>query len=170
MRVSCLLEGGSGVEHKLGKRIAVIVLLAVVVVVILLLRSCGDSPVIPSTDTDPTKGTLNFTPAGEQQNNTITIPGMTGITLQSGRLEQAVDFHNPKENACYFVLSLYLSDDTLIYQSNYLAPGERITEIMLNQPLQRGIYGKCRLVYECFTLDNKYALNTGEVVLEINST
>lgn len=157
-------------EHKLGKRIAVIVLLAVVVVVILLLRSCGDSPVIPPTGTDPTKGTLDFTPTGEQQRDTISLPGMTEITLQSGQLEQAVDFHNPKENACYFVLSLYLSDDTLIYQSGYLAPGERITEIKLNQPLQRGIYGKCRLVYECFTLDNKSALNTGVVVLKINST
>ena len=157
-------------EHKQIKRIVLVVLLAVVVVVILLLRSCGDSPVIPSTDTDPTKGTLNFTPAGEQQNNTIKIPGMTGIVMQSGQLEQTVDFHNPKENACYFVLSLYLSDDTLIYQSDYLAPGERITEIVLNQTLQRGVYGKCRLVYQCFTLDNKYALNTGEVVLEINST
>lgn len=157
-------------EHKLGKRIAVIVLLAVVIVVILLLRSCGDSPLIPTTDTDPTKGTLNFTPAGEQQNNTIKIPGMTGIVMQAGQLVQTVDFHNPKENACYFVLSLYLSDDTLIYQSDYLAPGERITEIVLNQTLQRGMYGKCRLVYQCFTLDNKYALNTGEVVLEINST
>ena len=156
-------------EHKQIKRIVLVVLLAVVVVVILLLRSCGDSPVIPSTDTDPTKGTLNFTPAGEQQNNTIKIPGMTGIVMQAGQLEQTVDFHNPKENACYFVLSLYLSDDTLIYQSDYLAPGERITEIVLNQTLQRGVYGKCRLVYECFTLDNKYALNTGEVVLEINS-
>ena len=157
-------------EHKQIKRIVLVVLLAVVVVVILLLRSCGDSPVIPPTDTDPTKGTLNFTPAGEQQNNTIKIPGMTGIVMQSGQLEQTVDFHNPKENACYFVLSLYLSDDTLIYQSDYLAPGERITEIVLNQTLQRGVYGKCRLVYQCFTLDNKYALNTGEVVLEINST
>ena len=157
-------------ERKRIKRIVLVVLLAVVVVVILLLRSCGDSPVIPSTDTDPTKGTLNFTPAGEQQNNTIKIPGMTGITMQSGQLEQTVDFRNPKENACYFVLSLYLSDDTLIYQSDYLAPGERITEIVLNQTLQQGVYGKCRLVYQCFTLDNKYALNTGEVVLEINST
>ena len=157
-------------EHKQIKRIVLVVLLAVVVVVILLLRSCGDSPVIPSTDTDPTKGTLNFTPAGEQKNNTIKIPGMTGIVMQAGQLEQTVDFHNPKENACYFVLSLYLSDDTLIYQSDYLAPGERITEIVLNQTLQRGVYGKCRLVYQCFTLDNKYALNTGEVVLEINST
>ena len=157
-------------EHKLGKRIAVIVLLAVVVVVILLLRICGDSPVIPSTDTDPTKGTLNFTPAGEQQNNTIKIPGMTGIVMQSGQLEQTVDFHNPKENTCYFVLSLYLSDDTGIVTGGFGEGRERITEIVLNQTLQRGIYGKCRLVYECYTLDNKYALNTGEVVLEINST
>ena len=90
--------------------------------------------------------------------------------MKSGQLQQSVDFYNPEQNACYFVLSLYLSDDTLIFQSDFLAPGEHISEIMLNQALQRGVYGKCRLVYECFTLDNKCALNTGEVILEINST
>lgn len=90
--------------------------------------------------------------------------------MKSGQIQQTVDFYNPEQNACSFVLSLYLSDDTLIYQSDFLAPGEHIVEITLNQALQQGVYGKCRLVYECFTLDNKCPLNTGEVVLEINST
>ena len=155
-------------EYKLDKRIAGVMQLAAVVVIILLLRSCGTGAV--PTDTTPPKNTLNFTPAGERRDNTITIPGMTGITMKSGQLQQTVDFYNPEQNACYFVLSLYLSDDTLIYQSGFLAPGEHISEIMLNQALQRGVYGKCRLVYECFTLGNKCALNTGEVILEINST
>ena len=157
-------------EYKLEKRIALIVLIVTMVVIILLLRSCGVGTETVHTDTTPPKHTLDFTPAGERQDNTITIPGMTGITLKSGHLQQTVDFYNPEQNTCYFVLSLYLSDDTLIYQSDFLAPGEHITEIVLNQALQRGVYGKCRLVYECFTLDNKCALNTGEVILEINST
>lgn len=157
-------------EHKLGKRIAGIVLLMAVMGIVLLLRSCRAGVGTVPTDTTPPKNTLDFTPAGEQQDNTITIPGMTGIAMKSGQLQQTVDFHNPEQNACYFVLSLYLSDDTLIYQSDFLAPGEYISEIVLNQALQRGVYGKCRLVYECFTLDNKCALNTGEVILEINST
>lgn len=157
-------------EYKLDKRITGVLLLAAVVVIILLLRSCGTGAgTVPMDNTQP-KNTLDFTPAGERQDNTITIPGITGITMKSGQLQQTVDFHNPEQNACYFVLSLYLSDDTLIYQSDFLEPGEHITEIMLNQALQRGVYGKCRLVYECFTLDNKCALNTGEVILEINST
>lgn len=155
--------------YKLDNRIAGVVLFAVVVVIILLLRSCGTETGTIPTDTTPPRNTLDFTPAGERHNNTITIPGMTGITMKAGQLQQTVDFYNPEHNACYFVLSLYLSDDTLIYQSGFLAPGEHITEIMLNQALQRGVYGKCRLVYECFTLDNKCALNTGEVILEINS-
>ena len=156
--------------YKLDKWIVGVVLLAAVVVIILLLRSCGAGMGTELTNTTPPKNTLDFTPAGERQDNTITIPGMTGITMKSGQLQQTVDFHNPEQNACYFVLSLYLSDDTLIYQSDFLAPGEHISEIVLNQTLQRGMYGKCRLVYECFTLDNKCALNTGEVILEINST
>ena len=164
------MEGGKLVEHKLGKQIAWIVLIVAMVVIILLLRSCGAGTETVPTNTTPPKNTLDFTPAGERQDNTITIPGMTGITMKSGQLQQTVDFYNPEQNACYFVLSLYLSDDTLIYQSDFLAPGEHISEIVLNQVLQRGVYGKCRLVYECFTLDNKCALNTGEVILEINST
>lgn len=155
--------------HKLAKRIVGIVLLAVMVVIILLFRSCGNGVEIEPTAPTIPKNTLDFTPAGEQRENTITIPGMTGITMKSGQLHQVVDFYNPEQNSCYFVLSLYLSDDTLIYQSDFLAPGEHIIELMLNQKLQRGVYRKCRLVYECFTLDNKCPLNTGEVILEINS-
>ncbi len=158
-------------EHKLDKRtIGIVGLIVAVVVVILLLRSCGSGESANTPDTTLPQDTLNFTPAGEQQSNTITIPGMTGIVLQAGELHQTVNFYNPKENACYFVLSLYLSDNTLVYQSDFLAPGEQITEITLNQALQRGVYGKCRLVYECFTLDDKSPLNGGEVKLEINST
>ena len=82
-------------EHKLDIRIAVTVLLTAVVLIILLLRSCGTGTEVVPTDTTPQKNTLDFTPAGERQENTITIPGMTGITMKSGQLQQTVDFYNP---------------------------------------------------------------------------
>lgn len=157
-------------EHKLIKRMAGVLVLVIVAVGILFLRSCGGGTQIQPKDTEAPHNTLDFTPAGEQQDNMIVIPGMTGLNMKAGQLQQTVDFFNPEKNKCYFVLSLYLSDDSLIYQSDYLAPGEHITDISLKQELQRGVYRNCRLVYACFTLDEKRPLNTGEVILEINST
>lgn len=89
--------------------------------------------------------------------------------MRAGQLEQTVDFYNPEDNNCFFVLSLYLSDNTLIYESDMLAPGERVKNITLYQPLERGIYGNCKLVYNCFALDGETPLNGSNVVLEINS-
>lgn len=99
----------------------------------------------------------------------IIIPGVNGINLKSNQLEQKVDFYNPDKNNCYFRITLYLSDDTLIWQSNLIEPSKHITEIKLNQALQRGLYRNCRLVYDCYTLDEKSPLNGGQVKLEINS-
>lgn len=110
---------------------------------------------------------LDFTPAAE--NKSIQIPAVTGIYMRAGELKQTVDFYNPKENNCYFVISLYLSDDTLIYKSDMIAPAEQIKEITLLQELKRGIYRNCRLVYNCYSLDNKTQLNGSNVVLEINA-
>lgn len=89
--------------------------------------------------------------------------------MKSGQLEQKVDFYNPDENNCLFLISLYLSDDTLIWQSDLIRPSEHITQITLKQKLQRGLYRNCRLVYDCYTLDEKNILNGGQVKIEINS-
>lgn len=151
------------------KRIIIaILILAILLIVILLLRSChsGNSP---NNEQQPSETkTLDFTPnnyVGEK----ITIPGITGINLKSGQLEQKVDFSNPADNPCYFQLSLFLSDDTLIWQSEYIAPSEKITDITLNQELQRGVYRHCRLVYDCYSLKDNAKMNGGDVELEINS-
>jgi len=159
------------VEHKLTRRVGGVVLLVIVAVIAVFLQldNGGITPSVPPHATE-TDDTLDFTPAGNQAENSIVIPGMTGINMVAGQLQQSVDFYNPESNKCYFVLSLYLSNNTRIYQSHYLAPGERITDITLTQILQRGVYGKCRLVYECYTLTDKRPLNGGQVQLEINAT
>jgi len=154
--------------------IYILLLLIIVIILILLLFKCcssnrGTEP--PPSDTTSTteNKTLDFIPVVDAPSDSITIPGVTGLNLKSGQLRQTVDFYNPKDNQCYFIISIYLSDDTLIYKSDYLAPAETITEINLLQTLQKGTYKNCRIVYNCYTLDNKAPLNSGNVKIEINS-
>lgn len=150
--------------------IYILSLIALAVILLVLLRCCYGQTSPPDTIQDETIDKhLDFEPAAETTTNSISIPGITGINMKSGQLHQTVDLYNPKENNCYFVVSMFLSDDTLIYKSDYLAPAESLTEITLLQTLQRGTYKNCRLVYNCYTLEGKDALNSGTVIFEINS-
>ena len=150
--------------------ICTLLLITLVVILMVLLRCCYGQTSPPDTIQDETIDKhLDFEPAAETATNSISIPGITGLSMKSGQLHQTVDLYNPEENNCYFVISMFLSDDTLIYKSDYLAPAESLTEITLLQTLQRGTYKNCRLVYNCYALDNKAALNSGTVVLEINT-
>lgn len=150
--------------------IYILLLIALVVILMVLLRCCYCQTSPPDTIQDETtEKHLDFEPAAETTTNSITIPGITGLSMKSGQLQQTVDLYNPKENNCYFVISMFLSDDTLIYKSDFLAPAETLTEITLLQTLQKGTYKNCRLVYNCYALDNRAALNSGTVIFEINS-
>lgn len=145
--------------------ITILLLVIVIIILIFLLRSCNNS-IPPNTESPPP---LDFQEYTEYKDKSINIPAVTGLNFKSGQLNQKVDFYNPETNQCYFVISLYLSDNTLIYKSGYLEPSKHINEINLTQELQRGLYRNCRLLYQCYTLDTKSQLNTGEVKLEINS-
>lgn len=152
--------------------IYILLLIVIILVLLLVLKFCGKPTTLPSGDTNQTTSAtkpLDFIPAVDAPSDSITIPGVTGLNLKSGQLQQKVDFYNPKENQYYFIISIYLSDDTLIYKSDYLAPAETITEINLLQTLQKGTYKNCRIVYNCYTLDSKATLNSGNVKIEINS-
>jgi len=149
--------------------VSVIIIAGVVLCAVFFLLRGGDgSPADSQSETETSGKTLDFTPK-DGEGKSIQIPAVTGINLKSEQLEQNVDFYNPSGNNCYFVLSLYLSDDTLIYQSDKIAPSEHITDITLLQALQRGVYGHCRLVYHCYAMDGETPLNGTDVVLEINS-
>ena len=145
-----------------------IIILVMVLLILLLLRCCqNEQPNKDNSSETTSQSELDFTPADDKK-HTIQLPIVSGINMSAGQLRQTVDFYNPNQN-CYFVISLYLSDGTLIYKSDLLAPSEHITEITLLQTLQRGIYGKCKMVFDCYALDKKTALNGGSTNIEINS-
>lgn len=150
----------------------ILLLLIIVIILMLLLFKCcssnrGTEP--PPSDTTSTteNKTLDFIPAGEE--GRITIPGYAGIYFKAGTNQQTVDFHNPETNDCYFKISLYLSNDFLLYESDLIKPGERLTDITINQELQKGIYKNCLLVYQCYSLDSQKQLNGSTQNIEINS-
>ena len=155
--------------------LACLLAVAVIVIIILiisLLRSCGstdDNKATPYTPDSTQANTLNFTPYDKPKGGVISIPATSGMCFSADQLQQTVDLSNPKQNNCYFVITLTLSDGTEIFKSDYLAPSKNITEITLNQPLQRGLYKNCKLLYSCYSLDDKTPLNNGEVVIEIQS-
>lgn len=151
------------------KKIIAIITVAVVVIIalFLVLRACNYNTGYNESTDESTSKPLDFTPIGES--NRITIPAVTGLTLTASSVHQTINLHNPSENTCFFIISVYLSDDTLIYQSDYLAPSERLTEIELKQELMRGIYRNCRMVYSCYSLADKSPLNSGETIIEITA-
>lgn len=157
-------------EKKKKYIIALILLVIVVIILVWLFYSCQSHKANPTAEATSTTGSksLDFTPYNNTA-DTITIPGIDGLNLKAGQLQQQVDFCNPSQNKCYFQISLFLSDGTLIWKSDYIAPSEEILEITLVKELHRGLYKNCRLVYDCYSLNDKSQLNSGEVKLEINS-
>lgn len=163
------MQGGYDLEKKEKYIIALILLFVVVIMLVWLFYSCQSHKTNPTAATTTTESkSLDFTPYNNTA-DTITIPGIDGLNLKAGQLQQQVDFYNPSQNKCYFQISLFLSDGTLMWKSDYIAPSEEILEITLFKELQRGLYKNCRLVYDCYSLNDKSQLNSGEVKLEINS-
>lgn len=120
--------------------IALILLAIVIVILVLLFYFCQRHNANPTADVTSTteSESLDFTPYNNTE-DTITIPGIDGLNLKAGQLQQQVDFCNPSQNKCYFQISMFLSDGTLIWKSDYIAPSAEISEITLYKKLQRGL-------------------------------
>ena len=98
----------------------------------------------------------------------IAIPGYEALTLQAGARTQSLRLPNPEENDCYFQISLYLADDTLLWQSDLIKPGKTSAPITLSRPLDPGTYPEATLRYACFRLDReKTPLNGAETKLTL---
>lgn len=99
------------------------------------------------------------------QENKIAIPGFSSLVFNAGTLEQKVNFFNPEQNTCLFKMSLYI-DDTLFWESGYVAPGNGYYDIELLDTLTAGEYNGSLLV-RCFKEDGS-KLNSANV--EFNLT
>lgn len=127
--------------------IAMIAALVVIIGVLLFTRTAGTAAVPPNG--------LYTEPTGEVVKNEdiISIPGYEAINLIADTRQQVIGFPNPAQNTCYFRISLYLQDGTLLWQSGLVEPGAISDPVLLSQPLAKGYYTDAVLQYECFTTD-----------------
>lgn len=118
----------------------------------------GASPAASQSETEPV----------EKLDGQIAVPGFESLTLQADSKKQEVVLSNPAENSCYFRISLLLSDGTVLWTSEEIAPGKTSKPIRLSQPLSQGVYTDAKLKYECFTMDSsRSALNGAEIKLTL---
>lgn len=90
---------------------------------------------------------------------TIAIPGYAQLAMQAGDIMQHVQLSNPAENSCYFVITIILPDDTEVFRSGLIKPGQKTDAIRLLQALEAGTYADAVLRYSCYSLADKAPMN-----------
>lgn len=95
----------------------------------------------------------------KKSKNSISVPGYAQMDFVSDQKEQITRLLNPWQNSCYLKISLVLEDGTIIWKSDFLAPGDNAKSIVLEKTLSKGTYDNVSLKYECFAMNKKTALN-----------
>ena len=140
--------------------LAVLLVIALGVIAWLLIKGGVNKP--------PDNPQSEQTEPVEKLTDTIDIPGYTEIIFKAGVTEQDDTIVNPPQNFCWFKVSLVLEDGTVLWTSDLIAPGGESEPIVLNVPLERGIYGNAMLKYQCFADEaEQKALNGAETKLTL---
>lgn len=141
-------------------------ILAVVLIALLLLfilKGCDNAP-MPNQE----NGADSATAAVEKNPDSIAIPGYEMLELKAGSKEQSLCMPNPPQNCCYFQISLYMEDGTLLWESELIEPGKTSKPIVLSKALEKGMYPNAILRYSCYRMDEKLsALNGAEMKLTL---
>lgn len=144
----------------------ILVITAVALIVLLLLlalKGCGGTQASKQDNTaDSTTATVVKNP------DSIAIPGYEILELKAGRKEQSLCMPNPPQNCCYFQISLYLENGTLLWQSELIEPGANSKPMVLSIALEKGMYPNAVLRYSCYSQDeNLSPLNGAETKLTL---
>lgn len=158
------------VQHSKRKNNTLILVLLLIAIIVLCISVWivffkQNTPPIKQEDNVPQESVVI-----EKNEDSISIPGYEGITLKANSLKQDIVLQNPPQNTCYFVIALYLDDGTLLWESDYIEPGEESSPIVLTQKLARGTYPNAILKYSCFKMDKeKTPLNGAETKLTLRA-
>ena len=150
-------------KPSMGKFPVVTVVLAIVcvVLIILLLQTCQHTPTNNAESPGPETTVV-------KNEGSISIPGYEMLELKADSKKQEFSLSNPAQNTCYFEISLYLEDGTLLWKSDLIEPGEATEPIVLTKELSKGYYPKSVLRYACFAMDtDRTPLNGAETKLTL---
>lgn len=157
-------------EKKRRKRFVFILPFVIILVVAAVIGIIHTSDLKTSNSKFPTISTGSDNGYTNSDENIDTkIVAVSGFNFKSDTKNQEVRFENDRGNHCDFKISLYLADGTLLYESDYLKPGKSITEIVLLDKLDKGVYKNAHLVYRCYSTDSSHkALTQSDFSVEIS--
>lgn len=149
------------------KRTALIVLflLLLLVGICIYFKSTSDTLPLPADDNaSEWNGNQDLNkPATDSPK--IGIPGITSLVFNADTTEQKVNFYNPAENDCMFLMSLFV-DDKCYWESGYVEPGKGYYDISLSEVIPSGNYN-AYLKVQCFKQDGT-ALNSANVEFNLS--
>ena len=158
-------------DSKIKVAIVVFALLIMAIIVIFALKGCSNSggnysnPNLPDIQFNNDNG---YSP--NSQANSVEIPAVTGIVVESNTLSQKLNISNPSDNKYVFIVEIYLGDGTKLYTSDYIYPSDIVTNVRFNTTLKSGVYKNALMVYTCCTLDDQHTpLTRYEFPIEIRS-
>lgn len=133
------------------------VIIIFVIVFIFTMWFCSTTNISEQTSVEPDiKFTDDLGYEQPEEQKKVKIEARTGIYLKYGKLLQSVDFINLSENKYDMKILIYLGDGTLLYESDYLSPGNSISEAMFRLVPERGAYTNSLIVYKFYSLDEKH--------------
>lgn len=149
------------------KRIVLItlILLLLLIGICIYFKSAPDSPSLPFDDNaSEWNGNQDLNkPATDSPK--IGIPGITSLVFNADTTEQNVNFYNPSENDCLFLMSLFV-DDKCYWESSYVEPGKGYYDISLSEVIPSGNYS-AYLQVQCFKKDGT-VLNSANVEFNLS--
>lgn len=95
----------------------------------------------------------------------IAIPGFGALTFTADQTEQQVNFYNPKENNCWFLMTLYI-EGREYWRSGYVEAGKGYYSINLTEGIPAGTYD-AELHIRCFRPSGE-ALNSARVSFRLS--
>ena len=96
-------------------------------------------------------------------NSSISIPGFESLLIPANESTVPAYLYNPDNNQCYFEISILLSgEDTPLYKSSLVSPGQKLYEIKLSRTLDQGIY-EAILHYKTYSLNDFSPMNGANI-------
>ena len=142
----------------------VVAIALIAVLVLLILKGCDNVP-MPNQENGADSTTATTV---EKNPDSIAIPGYEMLELKAGSKEQSLCMPNPPQNCCYFQISLYMEDGTLLWESELIEPGTNSKPMVLSKALEKGMYPNAILRYSCYRMDESLApLNGAETKLTL---
>lgn len=146
--------------------IILLLLLLLGAIIYILCNQANSSPELPTDENAVVWEGEQKVPRLPNGQKGIAIPGFDTLVFSANQTHQKVNFFNPDNNDCLFLMTLY-ADGKQLWKSGYCKPGMGYYDIEISEPLKAGKYS-AYLKVQCFKEDGT-ALNGAKVEFDITA-